>query len=264
MNALTSLTSQLVIAHRGNAAHAPENTVKSFAQAVALGVDAIEFDVRVTRDGVPVVIHDPTLARTTGRPEAIAALTLAQLRAANAGMTFSRDGGSTFPYRERRLTIPTVAEVVTRFPNMPLLIEVKVPEAAEPLARVLNDAGATGRAVFGSMSVAALQPFRARGLPTSGAAGEVARLVGPALLCRKMSGRPPYVALCIPRWHRGFPVPVASIARLVRDVSVVTHVWTVDSPAVAKRLWRAGIHGIVTNDPAAMLRARAEVIDSGR
>ena len=76
--------------------------------------------------------------------------------------------------------------------------------------------------------------------------------------------RPPYVALCIPRWYNGFPVPVASIARLVRGVGVVTHVWTIDSTSVAKRLWAAGIQGIVTNDPAAMLRARAEVIGTTR
>jgi len=264
MNALTSLTSRLVIAHRGNAAHAPENTLESFAQAVALGVDAIEFDVHVTRDGVPVVIHDPTLARTTGRPETVASLTLAHLQAANAGMMFSKDGGSTFPFRAQRLTIPTVAEVVTRFPDIPLLIEVKVREAAEPLARVLDDAGAIGRAVFGSMSLAAVQPFRARGLPTSASSGEVVRLVAPALLRRNVRGRLPYAALCIPRWYKGFPVPVASIARLVRDVSVVTHVWTVDSPRVAKRLWNAGVQGIVTNDAAAMLRARTELIGSPR
>src|SRR5579872_509199 len=239
MNALTNARSRLVIAHRGNAAHAPENTIESFAQAVALGVDALEFDVHVTRDGVPVVIHDATLARTTGRPESVASLTLAQLQAANAGMMFSKDGGETFPYRDQRLTIPTVAEVVSRFPDIPLLIEVKVREAAEPLARVLDEAGATDRAVFGSMSLAAVEPFRSRGLPTTASSGEVARLLAPALLRRKTHRSLPYVALCIPRWYRGFPVPVAAIARHVRDVSVVTHVWTVDSPRVAKRLWGA-------------------------
>ncbi len=66
-----------VVGHRGNRAHAPEDTVESFAQALALGVDAIEFDLHLTRDGVPVVIHDPTLDRTTDRSGAVADLTLA-------------------------------------------------------------------------------------------------------------------------------------------------------------------------------------------
>lgn len=264
MNPLTSLTPRLVIAHRGNAAHAPENTIEAFAQAISLGVDAIEFDVHATRDGVPVVIHDPTLTRTTGRPEMVADLTLAQLRAANAGMMFSRDGGSTYPYRERRLTIPTVAEVVTRFPGIPLLIEVKVAEAAGPLLRVLDETGAASRTVVGSMSLPAVEPFRRRQLLTSAASPEVRQLLAPALLRRELPVPVPYVALCIPRWYNGFPVPVASIARLVRRVSVATHVWTVDSPAVARRLWSVGIQGIITNDPASILIARAELASRAR
>jgi glycerophosphoryl diester phosphodiesterase len=54
-----------VIGHRGNRAHAPENTLESLREAVALGVDAVEFDLRVSRDGTLVVIHDETLERTT-------------------------------------------------------------------------------------------------------------------------------------------------------------------------------------------------------
>jgi len=130
MNPLTDLDARLVIGHRGNAAFAPENTLESFDQAMALGVDAIEFDVRVARDGVPVVIHDPTLERTTGRRDAVASLTAADLRTADTGATFTRDGGKTFPYRGRGLTVPTLPEVLARFPNLPMLIEVKVPEAA--------------------------------------------------------------------------------------------------------------------------------------
>ena len=56
---------RLVIGHRGAAGRYPENTFAAFDYAVGLGVDAIEFDLRITRDGVVVVIHDPTLDRTT-------------------------------------------------------------------------------------------------------------------------------------------------------------------------------------------------------
>jgi glycerophosphoryl diester phosphodiesterase len=259
MNILTSLTARPVIAHRGNAAHAPENTIEAFAQALSLGADAIEFDVHASRDGVPVVLHDPTLQRTAGRADPVASLTLAQLREANAGMMFSKDGGLTFPYRDRGLRIPTVAELLTSFPDALLLIEVKVPEAAEPLARVLEDAGAFGRSVIGSMLFDAVVPFRKRGLPTVASSGEVSQLLVPALLHRRIPGRLPYDALSIPRWYNGFPVPVATVARAARRVGVVTHVWTVDSTRIAKRLWRAGVQGIVTNDPAAIIEARGEL-----
>lgn len=261
MTILTSVTARLVIGHRGNAAHAPENTLASFEQAVALGADAIEFDVRITRDGIPVVIHDATLGRTTDRAEAVNAVTLAEVREANAGARFSPDGGSTFPYRSRGVTIPTVAEVVQRFPETPLLIEVKVPEAAEPLFDVLAAEGALERAVFGSMALEAVLPFRRRGLPTGASSGEVVRLLPAALFGLGKRDRLPYDALCIPRWYNGFPVPVGALARAGRAGQAVTHVWTIDSPAVAKRLWRRGIQGIVTNDPATMIRIRDEVTE---
>ena len=103
-NPLTDLGARLVIAHRGNAADAPENTIESFAQALALGADALELDVRVTRDAVPVVIHDPTLYRTTGQRDLVADMTAAQLSHADAGATFSKDAGMSLPYRARGLT----------------------------------------------------------------------------------------------------------------------------------------------------------------
>lgn len=70
-----------VIAHRGASAHAPENTLSSFALALRLGADCIELDVRATSDGVPVVLHDPTLERTAGLCRAIAEITAAELAA---------------------------------------------------------------------------------------------------------------------------------------------------------------------------------------
>ena len=71
---LLSQDARPVVGHRGNSAHAPENTLESFDQAVALGVDALEFDIRLTADGEVVVHHDPTVARTTAGEGAVAAL----------------------------------------------------------------------------------------------------------------------------------------------------------------------------------------------
>ncbi|HUK64913.1 MAG TPA: glycerophosphodiester phosphodiesterase family protein, partial [Dongiaceae bacterium] len=105
-NPLLDPGARLVIGHRGAAAEAPENTMASFERAAELGVDALEFDVHVTADGHAVVIHDPTLRRTTDRDGAVAALTLEQLRAADAGARFTRDG-ATFPFRGRGVRVPT-------------------------------------------------------------------------------------------------------------------------------------------------------------
>lgn len=258
MNPLIDLRARLVIGHRGNAAHAPENTLESFDQAVALGVDALELDVHLSRDGVPVVIHDPALTRTAGRSELVAAMTVAELERADVGATFTRDGGATFPYRARGLTVPTLDAVLERYPATPLLIEVKVPGATDAVERSLEQAGAIARVVVASMSDVAVAPFRGRTLATGASGKDVVRLLG-RIFRGAVPARLPYAALCIPRWYYGIRLPVRTIARAARRAGSVTHVWTIDDPVVAKRLWIAGIQGIVTNDPATMLRARAEL-----
>lgn len=263
LNSLTSLDGRFVIGHRGNAARAPENTLESFRQAAALGVDAIELDVRVTRDGVPVVIHDPTLGRTTDRGDAIADISLAGLRRADAGARFTQDAGATYPYRGRGLTIPTLREVLDATPGIPLLIEVKVPDAGPAIVETLEEAGAGGRVVAASMQREAILPVRAANIASGASASDVLSLW--SLLIRGRSPQAlPYSALCIPRAYGWLPLPVAGLARVAKGAGVATHVWTVDAPRVAEKLWRAGIQGIVTNDPRTMLRARAQLLATRR
>jgi glycerophosphoryl diester phosphodiesterase len=257
MNVLTDLGARLVIGHRGNAAHAPENTIESFAQAVSLGVDALELDVRLTRDGVPVVIHDATMARTTNRGGSVADLTLYEIRRADAGVWFSPDDGTSFPYRGRGLTVPTFAEVLAAFPHTPLLIEVKVPEAALPVGAAISRANAADRCLLASMQGSAVAPLRPK-FRTGASATEVARLLG-AIAGAGVATRLPYDALCIPPWYYGLPLPVRALARLARPAGVVTHVWTIDDAETARSLWLGGIQGIVTNDPALVIRARQEL-----
>ena len=252
---LTDLGARLVIGHRGNAAHAPENTLESFAQAASLGVDALELDVRLTRDGVPVVIHDPSTARTTDRGGEVAALTLYEIRRADAGAWFSPDQGASFPYRGRGLTIPTFEEVLAAFPDMPLLIEVKVAEAAIPIGAAISRANAADRCVLASMKGSAVAPLRPN-FRTGASAGEVARLLG-LILSGGTAATLPYDALCIPPWYYGLPLPVRALARVARPAGVVTHVWTIDDAETARSLWAGGIQGIVTNDPGRILTTRA-------
>jgi glycerophosphoryl diester phosphodiesterase len=71
----------------------------------------------------------------------------------------------------------------------------------------------------------------------------------------------PYAALCIPLWYGGLPIPVVALAHAAGAAGVVTHVWTIDSAETARRLWTAGVQGIITNDPATMLRVRSELED---
>jgi glycerophosphoryl diester phosphodiesterase len=81
----TSTNNPLIIAHRGTSLIAPENTLAAFALAIESGADGIELDVRLSRDGVPVVIHDATLQRTGLRSEAVATLSAEHLATVDVG-----------------------------------------------------------------------------------------------------------------------------------------------------------------------------------
>ena len=249
---------RLVIAHRGDSAHFPENTIPSFDRALELGADAIEFDLRVSRDGEVVVIHDPTVDRTTDGTGAVSSLTFAELKRLDAGARFSADGGRTFPFRGRGLTIPTFDEMLARYASIPLLIEVKLPDAGRRAPAILDRHGASRRVVLDSTDADALEPFR--GLPfTTGASLRDIVSILPRALVGLPLGQVPYRAFCLPEWYNGIPVPVRRLARAGRRAGFPTHVWTVNDPGTAESLWRDGINGIISDDPATMLALRARV-----
>lgn len=252
MNALLDPAAQLVIAHRGNSAFFPENTLEAFERAVALGADALEFDVRLSSDGRAVVIHDPTLERTTNGTGAVGAQALAGLQRLDAGFRFTRDGGRSFPFRGRGITVPAFEVVLSAFPDLPMIVEIKTRDASAEVRRVIERAGAAPRVLVGAFDDAALTPFRGTAIAHSASRRELVRLFGRAL----RPGGPrhlPYHALAIPPHSHGLPVPVQRFARMARSAGAPTHVWTVDDPAQARRYWAGAVNGIITNDPAAIL-----------
>jgi len=226
----------------------------SFDQAIADGADALEFDVHLSADGRVVVIHDPTLDRTTDASGLVASLPLARIQAADAGARFTRDGVS-FPFRGRAVRVPAIEEVLERYPDTPLLIEVKTAAAGEPLRRALEQRGAAPRCVIGAFDRAALGPFRAPPWHRCAAQTEVQRFLLSVLLPLPL-GDAGYDALSIPpSWH-GAPFPIAAIARAAHRRRMPVHIWVVDDPVQARRLWRHGVNGVITNDPRPILDAR--------
>jgi glycerophosphoryl diester phosphodiesterase len=130
----------IIVAHRGAAAQAPENTMEAFRLGVEAGADAIELDVHLTADGQLAVIHDETLERTTDRTGRVADLTMEQIREADAGATFSRAGDSGFPFADRGLTVPTLPEVLAWLPDgVGLVIEIKARAAADAVVEAVRD-----------------------------------------------------------------------------------------------------------------------------
>ncbi len=257
MNILLDLSARPVIGHRGNRAHAPENTIESFAQAVSAGADAIEFDVHLSADGIPVVVHDPTLERTTDGVGEIARTSYDALRRADAGAHFTKDGKS-FPYRGMGHRIPRFEEVVEAFPSTPLLIEIKAPLAATLVRQIIEDRKAVDRVVVDSFRPEALRVFDGSGIATGASRDGIVRFMRESFGLKR-PGRVDFKAICTPLSYHGLPIPVKRFARIAPSYGVALHVWTVNDPRVAADLWKAGVNGIITDDPAVMLARRNTV-----
>lgn len=252
---LRDLSARPVIAHRGASADAPENTLAAFHLAASQGCDAFELDIRRSADGEAVVMHDPTLDRTCACPGTVASLTLAELRQVDAGAGFVAADG-TRPWRGRGVRIPTLREVVRAFPAMPLLIELKVADAQEAVARVLEEEQATARAVVASFRPHALDRLRGSAVQVGADRRDVTLLT-----LRTRLGLPVPPPRCllyaVPwRWKDRVEIPRPRFLAAARRHGRPVHVWTVDDPGVATRLWQRGANGIITNRPALMREVR--------
>lgn len=229
MNILVDPDAHPLIGHRGAPAEAPENTLPSFQRAADLGVDAFEFDVRLTADSHVVVHHDPTLDRTTDLTGPVLARTLAQLRGATA--------------------IPTLDEVLGSFPAMPFLIELKEVAGQERVRDVILRHNAAGRCLVASEHHDALECFRDGRFLVGASRKDILRLlVGAAtgIRPRKVG----YHALSVPVRHHVIPVATRRFIADAHTLGCPVHIWTVDDPAEAAELRARGANGILTNDPA--------------
>ncbi len=151
---IASPTGIIIAGHRGNPAQFPENTMQSFRSAVSLGVDMIETDIHLTRDGVPVLMHDADTARTAGVPGMIFDRTLDELRALNVGTV------------SQPQQIPTLAEFLAEFaPVNGLLfdLELKIDHADTMSAQIARTVALVeqydlhDRVLFNSFDAAALE-----------------------------------------------------------------------------------------------------------
>src|SRR6185503_6147681 len=147
----------LVFAHRGGSALAPENTIAAFENGLALGADGLELDVHLSRDGVVVVHHDRTLDRTTNLQVPVARYGARDLSCADAGWRFR--AGDAFPFRGRGFGVPTLVDVLGRYRDAPIIVELKVNTAAMAEAAVgaVRAAGALDRVCFGSFGLGVLR-----------------------------------------------------------------------------------------------------------
>ncbi len=225
----------LAFAHRGGAAQGDENTADAFARAVGLGYRYIETDVHATADGVPVIFHDPTLERLTGRPGRIADLRWADLAAV-------RVGGAA--------AVPRLDEVLDAWPQVRFNIDVKADSGVAPTVATVARAGAGARVLLASFSDARLARLRKLAGPrvaTSTGMRETARIWLAARLGRPLLLPASVVAVQVPVRFRRVRVVDPRFLRHAHRLGLQVHVWTIDDPAEMHDLLDLGVDGIMTD-----------------
>jgi glycerophosphoryl diester phosphodiesterase len=256
------MTTPLIIGHRGASAVAPENTMAAFQEAIAAGADGIEFDVRLSRDGVPVIIHDNSLRRTGGLNDRVADLTWSELQRVDVGSWFAKKRNLP-PGSFADETVPSLAQLFTLFAanNLLLYLEMKCDSVAEqaPLARacchLINEHSLETRVIIECFDLAALKFVKEIDPEIKTAALFQPSLSKPSVLSdqsiinQAIAADASELALHY-RLARKRLVQKAKLAglRLV--------IWTVDDPTWIERTRAIGIDALITNNPAVMLAHR--------
>ena len=231
-----------IVGHRGAAGIAPENTLTSFREAVRIGSDWLEFDVRLSSDGVPVIIHDSTLKRTTNGRGPVRARPLTELR--------RLDAGSWFDTRFAGEKIPTLDEVLKLGSRVRLNIEIKARsapagEVAQAVWSRVRQAGLEQRVLVSCFDLKVLRALRdldaeARlGFPWQAGLRDPIRRAT-TLKCRMML------------------FDVAGLSekkvRRCREVGLEVWVYTVNEPDEMRRVLDLGIDGLITDRPDLLAR----------
>ena len=248
----------LIIGHRGASAHAPENTLAAFQMAIDAGADGLEFDVQIAKDGVPVVIHDPTLDRTGLRTGRVADMTSLELSEVNVGAWFN----AAFPERAsplfEREKLPTFGCALEHLKNFGGLIYIELKCTATDFARlaravcdVVRDSPLLPQMIVKSFKLAAIPEVRHH-LPRV----QTAALFEPKIM--DFLRRRKHI-LTIAREFGAHQISLhhslvtRKFVSLATDANMPVTIWTADDPKWIKRCRKLGVGALITNDPARLL-----------
>jgi len=243
----------LIIAHRGDSAHRPENTLASFASALEVGADIVELDVQLTKDARLAVIHDPTVDRTTDGQGPVRELTLQQLRALSAGYP-SRFGGA---YAGER--VPTLEEVLGFLKGRArALIEIKkesISDDAQGGVEALCVEAVRRAQMSGDVALISFDPralVRCRELGPEVRRGHLFNRATPAEVVA--GARAVECDLVMP--EKGMLSD--ELVRQAREARLSVSTWVVDDPAELRALLRYDLFAVGTNRPGVLLEETLE------
>ena len=251
----------LVFAHRGGCHLGPENTIAAFDLGVAAGADGLELDVHLSSDGVVVVHHDETLDRTTSGSGPLARLTAAELAAVDAGYHFTRVDG--VPFRGQAVGVPTLRDVLQRYRDLPVIIEMKVDSAEMGLAVAaeVRRADALDRVCAAGFGCRAVRAIR-ESLPdiaSSACASEVRMALYRSWL-RWPVRRAAFGGYQVPESSEGHTIVSPRFVRHSHRAGLKVQVWTVDEEPDMRRLLKWGVDALISNRPDVAVRVRNEMV----
>lgn len=251
-----------VVAHRGDSEFYPENTLPAFLSAVELGVDVIETDVHLTKDGRIVIWHDPTLERNTDGNGRIEDHTYDELMKYDAGYTFTKDG-KTYPFRGKGIRLMLLDEALKACPESRFNIDLKSKDdkIVDEYISVIRSNHAENRICTASFHLQNLKKLRrlAPDFLTSLSTLEVA----PIVLRKKLHILPSSIG----KTHI-FQIPTAMYGiklideRFVKEMhkrGAVIMVWTINDENEMKRLFNLGVDTIMTDNPRLLIKAADEL-----
>jgi glycerophosphoryl diester phosphodiesterase len=248
----------LVFAHRGGCDLGPENTITAFDLGLQAGADGLELDVHLAADGVVVVHHDDTLDRTTSASGPIRLRTAADLSRVDAGAQFTTRSGAR-PFRAKGIGIPTLAAVLARYRDVPIIIEMKV-DTAELARAVIADvrqAGAEDRVCAAGFGGRSLRTVRreAPEIATSACGSEVRMALYRSWL-RIPVRRPAYGGYQVPEEAGTTRVVSPRFVNGAHQSGLKVQVWTVDTRFDMDRLLGWGVDALISNRPDVAVAAR--------
>lgn len=244
LSRLVSLTDLVVIAHRGGSKLRPENTMAAFDHAVSLGVDGLECDVHLSRDGELVIIHDPTLDRTTNGTGPVAALGADELRG---------------------LGVPRLSDLLARHTRLPIVIEMKGddPAIASRTVDVVRAADAGARVILAGFSQAVVAAARrlAPEWVTSASRSEAGAAIHRADAAdavrkenEKENDKAAFQLFQVPYRLDGKQQFGQTFVAAARRAGLPVQAWIVDEPDDMRRLIDWGVTGIISDRPDVALK----------
>jgi len=241
----------LRIAHRGASGRglAPENTLAAFEKALDIGVDMLEIDVRVTGDGQLIVLHDPSLDRTTDCEGIVRELGIEKIRQADAG------------HGER---IPILREVFDLARHRaPILLEIKSDFIAELVVQAIAEAQFAEQVVVQSFNPQTVERVKrmAPHLPASLLIGELPTAPSRLRARRLVSQVLEIGANTLSIWHATL---TPSLIEEMRKRGVTVWAWTVDEEITMRDLAMMGVQGLVTNYPNVLNNVLEDLMESGQ